>query len=116
MILSIVFTSFFFRDFCPDTMILCTMIPIPKDKGKSLFTPSNYMAIALKSIFGQSLDWVILIKEQYIILLSELQFGLKNVYQQHNVLIVFLKQLITIILISLVCMFGCWMQVKLSTE
>ena len=43
--LTIVFT-FLRHGFSPDTMILGTMIPIPKDKKKSLCNSSNYRAIA----------------------------------------------------------------------
>ena len=35
-------------------MILGTMIPIPKDKKKSLCSSSNYRAIALSSIFSKN--------------------------------------------------------------
>ena len=59
-------------------MILGTMIPIPKDKKKSLCSSSNYRAIALSSIFSKILDWIILIKEEYSLCSSELQFGFKK--------------------------------------
>ena len=42
---------------------LGTMIPIPKDKKKSLCNSSNYMAIALSRILTKILDWIILLKE-----------------------------------------------------
>ncbi len=47
----------------PDSMILGTMVPIRKNKKKSLYKSDNYRAIALSSIIGKILDWVILIKE-----------------------------------------------------
>ena len=59
-------------------MILGTMIPIPKDKKKSLCSSSNYRAIALSSISSKILDWIILIKEEYSLCSSELQFGFKK--------------------------------------
>ena len=49
--------------FGPNSMILRTMILIPKEKKKSLRNSGNYRAIALSSIFSKILDWVILIKE-----------------------------------------------------
>ena len=48
VILSILFTSMLSHGFSPNSMILGTMIPIPKDKKKSLCNSGNYRAIALK--------------------------------------------------------------------
>ncbi len=62
----------------PDSMILGTMIPIPKNKKKSLCNSYNYRAIALSSIIGKILDWVILIKERHVLKSSNLQFGFKT--------------------------------------
>ena len=83
-------------------MILGTMIPIPKDKKKSLCSSSNYRAITLSSIFSKILDWIILIKEENSLCSSELEFGFKN-YLQRNAPLVCWKLLIIIMLISLVC-------------
>ena len=47
--LSLLFTLFLVYGFSPDSMILGTMIPIPKDKKKSLCNSNNYRAIALSS-------------------------------------------------------------------
>ena len=78
VLLSILFTLFLRHGFSPDSMILGTMIPIPKDKKKSLCSSSNYRAIALSSIVSKILDWIILIKEEYSLCSSELQFGFKK--------------------------------------
>ncbi len=51
----------------PDSMILYTVVPIPKNKKKSLFNSNNYRAIALSGIIGKILDWIILIKESYVL-------------------------------------------------
>ena len=59
-------------------MILGTMIPIPKDRRKSLCKFDNYRAIALSSILSKVLDLVILIKEQCSLRSSDLQFGFKK--------------------------------------
>ena len=64
VLLSILFSLFLRHGFSPDSMILGTMIPMPKDKKKSLCSSSNYRTIALSSIFSKILDWIILIKEE----------------------------------------------------
>ena len=64
--------------FSPNSMILGTMIPIPKDKKKSLCNSGNYRANALSSIFSKVWDWVILIKEERTLCSSNLQFGFKK--------------------------------------
>ena len=51
VLLSFFFTLFLRHGFSPDSMILGTMIPIPKDQKKSLCSSSNYRATALSSIF-----------------------------------------------------------------
>ena len=76
VLLSILFTLFL--RYGPDSMILGTIIPFPKDKKKSLCSSSNYRAIALSSIFSKILDWIILIKEENSLCSSELQFGFKK--------------------------------------
>ena len=53
VLLSILFTLFLRPGFSPDSMILGIMIPIPKDRKKSLCNSSNYRAIALSSIFSK---------------------------------------------------------------
>ncbi len=47
----------------PDSMILVTMVPIPKNKRQYMVDSNNYRAITLSSIIGKVLDWVILLKE-----------------------------------------------------
>ena len=92
--LSILFTLFLCHGFSPDSMILGTMIPIPKDKKKSLCSSSNYKAIALSSILSKILDWIILIKEQHSLCSSELQnfsLELKKAYRQRNAPLICLK-------------------------
>ncbi len=76
--ISIIFTMFLSHGYTPESMILGTMIPIPKDKRKLLCNSSNYRAIALSSIFSKILDWIILIKEQHSLCSSPLQFGFKK--------------------------------------
>ena len=76
--LSIIFTLFLSHGFTPDSLILGTMIPIPKDKKKSFYSSSNYRAIGLSSILNKILDWIILLKEHKSLSSSPLQFGFKK--------------------------------------
>ena len=59
---ALLFTSFLLHGYSPNSMILGTMIPIPKDKRTSLCDYSNYRAIALSSMFRKVLDWIIFMK------------------------------------------------------
>ena len=60
----ILYTLFLSHGFSPDSMIMGTMIPIPKNRKQSLCNYSNYRAIASSSIYSKIPDWVILIKEE----------------------------------------------------
>ncbi len=48
----------------PESMIIGTMVPIPKCKRKMMRCSDNYRAITVSSLVGKVLDWVILLKEQ----------------------------------------------------
>ena len=88
VILSILYTLFLSHDFSPDSIIMGTIIPIPKNRKQSLCNSSNHRAIALSSIFGKILDWVILIKEKSALCYSHIQFGFQKGYPQRSALIV----------------------------
>ncbi len=62
VLLTILFNTMLIHVVSPDSMILGIMVPIPKNKKKSLCNSDNYRAIAHSSIIGKILDWVILIK------------------------------------------------------
>ena len=53
VILSIFFTSMLSHGFSPNSMMLGTMIPIPKDKKTSLCKTGNYRAIVLSRILSK---------------------------------------------------------------
>ena len=97
VILSMLFTSMLPHGFSPISMILGTMIPIPKDKKKSLCNSGNYSVIALSSIFSKILDMVILIKEEMTLCSSNLQFGFKKGTSITQCTFICWKLLITII-------------------
>ena len=62
----------------PESMLVGTMIPIPKDRRQLRCTSDNFRAITLSSIVGKLLDLIILSKEQGALLTSQLQFGFKE--------------------------------------
>ncbi len=63
---------------CPKSMLIGTMIPIPKVKRQVVCKSDNFRAFALSSIFGKVLDWIILIKEQKSLCSSNLLFAFKE--------------------------------------
>ncbi len=63
---------------CPKSMLIDTMIPIPKVKHQAMCKSDNLRTITLRRIFGKVLDWIILIKEQNSLCISILQFGFKD--------------------------------------
>ena len=62
----------------PNDLLLSTIIPIPKNKRKSLSKSDNYRAIALSSIMGKLLDKILLNKCHNIFKTSMYQYGFKN--------------------------------------
>ncbi len=86
VLLTIVFNTMLIHCVCPDSMILGTTVPIPKNKKKSLCNSDNYRVIALSSIIGKIGDWVILIKEYHVLKSFNIQFGLKNNLSGHNLI------------------------------
>ncbi len=60
------------------TILIGTMIPIPKVKRQVVCKSDNFRAITLSSIIGKVLDLIILIKEQNSLCSSDLQFGFKQ--------------------------------------
>ena len=77
MHLANLFNCMLHHGYCPESMNLSTLIPIPKSSKKSISDISNYRAIALGSVVGKVLDNVILFKNIDYLCTSELQFGFK---------------------------------------
>ena len=70
-----VFNSMLIHGVSAESMLVGTMIPIPKDRRQLRCTSDNFRAITLSSIVGKLLDLIILSKEQGALLTSQLQFG-----------------------------------------
>jgi len=65
--ISLLFSALLRHGVTPNNMLLATLVPIP----------SNYRAIALRSIFSKIFDIIIMEKHSSIFTSSELQFGFK---------------------------------------
>ena len=66
--------------FVPHDMLLSTIIPIPKDKRKSLNDSDNYREIALSSSLGKLLDHIFLDKHSEVLNTSNYQYGFKKTH------------------------------------
>ena len=72
VLLTMVFNSMLIHGVSPESMLVGTMIPIPKDRRQLRWTSDNFRAITLSSIVGKLLDLIILSKEQGALLTSQL--------------------------------------------
>ena len=75
--LGLLFNSMLIHGVSPCNLLISTLVPIPKNKNKSLNDSDNYRAIALGSIVGKVIDSVILEKHRHILLSDDLQYGFK---------------------------------------
>ena len=64
--------------FCPVQFCTSMLIPIPKNKRKSLHDSNNYRSIALGNVLGKLFDKIILINHKAKLASSDLQFGFKE--------------------------------------
>ena len=78
VLLAIIFNSMLVHGFSPDSLLVGTMVPIPKDKRQLVCTSDKFRAITLGSIVAKLFDVVILSKEQNALATSHLQFGFKQ--------------------------------------
>ncbi len=78
VLLTDVFNCMLIHGVCPDSIISSTMVPIPKEKRKSLCCSDNYRAITFSSVFGKVSDWVLLLKEHNSLNSCDLQFCFKH--------------------------------------
>ena len=75
--LSMLFSSMIKHRFAPSDMLISTIVPIPKNKHKSMNYSDNYRAIALSSVLGKLLESVILYQNKSVFSTSDYQFGFK---------------------------------------
>ena len=75
--IALLFSGMLRHGFTPEGFRISTVIPIPKNKKKSLNNSENYRGIALSSILGKLFDCVVLDQHERDLLSSDLQFGFK---------------------------------------
>ncbi len=85
VILCRIFNIMIVYGMCLKSMLIDTMIPIFKVKHQVVCISDNFRDIALSSIFGKVLDWIILIQEQKSLCTSNLQMVLKRIFLSHSV-------------------------------
>ena len=78
---SLLFNSMLAHGCVPNDFLISTLVPIPKNKRKSLNNSDNYRAIALSSILGKLMDGILLVNCSRVFQTSDLQYGFK---QRHS--------------------------------
>ena len=77
VLLTLVFNSMLVHGYSPDSMLVGTMAPIPKDKRQLTCTSDSFRVVTLSNIVAKLFDVIVLSKEQYVLATSHLQFGFK---------------------------------------
>ena len=75
--MSLLFRAMITHGYAPSGLLNVSVYPIPKNNRKSLNDSENYRGIALGSVIGKVLDWVILNDNRDVLDSSNLQFGFK---------------------------------------
>ena len=60
-----------------DSFLLSTIVPIPKGRNANLSDSSNFRGIALSSVYGKLLDYIILDRYQDKLTSCDIQFSFK---------------------------------------
>ena len=76
--LSYLYTMMTRHGFCPSSVLLSTIVPIPKNLRKSVNDSSNYRGIALNSPFGKLFEIIMLVIHRDSLSTTDLQFGYKR--------------------------------------
>jgi len=76
--LALLFSSMLIHGAVPTDMTISTLVPIPKNRRKSLNDSNNYRAIALSSLLGKTLDHILLLQYSDHLFTSDLQYGFKK--------------------------------------
>ena len=82
--LSLLFNSMLSHGCVPNDFLISTLVPIPKNKRKSINNSENYRAIALSSILGKLLDNILLVNCSSAFQTSDLQYGFKQCHSTNQ--------------------------------
>ena len=67
--------TFLIHGYIPIFLLICSLVPLVKDKLGDINSSENYRAIAISSLFLKIFDWIILILYGEKLKASDLQFG-----------------------------------------
>ena len=84
VLLALLFNAMLCHGYASPSFMSSVIIPIPKDKRKSLNNSDNYRGIALSSVLGKIFDWIIIINQPIV---QTFNSDLKRVIQRLNVLL-----------------------------
>jgi len=76
--LAYLFTALVVHGIISREFMLCSIVPIPKNKLANVANSEHYRGIALSSILGKILDHIILSKYSDKLCTSDLQFSFKR--------------------------------------
>ena len=76
--MSMLFQAIFRHGKCPSAFGSSTVIPLPKNKRKSLADSDNYRSIAIGSIISKLFDLVIMKASECILCCSDYQYGFRS--------------------------------------
>ena len=79
----LIFNSMLVHGYSPDSMLVGTIVPIPKDKRQLTCTADNVRTIILSNFVANLFDVIVLSWEQYALTTSQLQFGFKHMSTTH---------------------------------
>ena len=76
--LAFIFRTFLVHGFVPLFLLVCTLVPIVKDRLGDKSSSDNYRAIAISSLLLKIFDWIILMLHGNSLDTSDLQFGFQT--------------------------------------
>jgi hypothetical protein len=67
VLITIVFNAMIVHCMSPESILVGTMIPIPKAKRHVVYNSEKFRAIILSRIFSKLLEWVIWLQKLYVV-------------------------------------------------
>ena len=76
--ISFLFKTFLIHSYIPVFLLICSLVPLVKDKLGEISSSDNYRAIAISSLMLKILDWIILLLFSDKLKTCDLQFGFQQ--------------------------------------